>query len=189
MVAPNVRASMAPRAAPAEMPSVNGVASGLRSSAWKTTPDEARAAPTRAAARTRGRRATKKICASTLVAQGSDQSNALDRLIDVLPASGARMHAARAAAADTAATVATRALGGRHDGLARGAADSGRAIIAPVQSARRPGARPRRETARRRRCRRAPRWTRASAPHRSARLRRRGPRRPARRCRTPMPRG
>ena len=31
-------ASIAPSAAPAETPSVNGVASGLRSSAWKTTP-------------------------------------------------------------------------------------------------------------------------------------------------------
>ena len=34
----NVMASIAPSAAPADTPSVNGVASGLRSSPWKTTP-------------------------------------------------------------------------------------------------------------------------------------------------------
>ena len=69
-------ASMAPSAAPAETPSVNGVASGLRSSACSTTPDAASAAPTRAAASTRGRRATKKICASTFSAHGTDGSKA-----------------------------------------------------------------------------------------------------------------
>ena len=67
-------ASMAPRAAPAETPSVNGVASGLRSSACSTTPDAASAAPTSAAASTRGSRATKKICASTFSAHGTEVS-------------------------------------------------------------------------------------------------------------------
>ena len=38
---PNVIASIAPSAAPAETPSVNGVASGLRSSPWNTTPADA----------------------------------------------------------------------------------------------------------------------------------------------------
>jgi len=40
-VVPNVMTSMAPSEAPADTPSVNGVASGLRSSAWNTTPAEA----------------------------------------------------------------------------------------------------------------------------------------------------
>ena len=93
---PKVSTSIAPSAAPAEMPSVKGVASGLRSSAWKTTPAEASALPTSAAASTRGRRAMKKTCASTLVAQGCDQSKARVRLMDVLPNSGARTHDASA---------------------------------------------------------------------------------------------
>ena len=63
----NVMASIAPSEAPAETPSVSGEASGLRSSAWKTTPDSASALPTSAAASTRGRRAMKKICASMFV--------------------------------------------------------------------------------------------------------------------------
>ena len=42
-------ASIAPSAAPAETPSVNGVASGLRSSACRTTPAAASVAPTSAA--------------------------------------------------------------------------------------------------------------------------------------------
>ena len=44
----NVIASIAPSAAPVETPSVNGVASGLRSSPWKTTPAAANSAPTAA---------------------------------------------------------------------------------------------------------------------------------------------
>ena len=82
-------ASIAPSEAPAETPSVNGVASGLRSSAWKTTPAAASAAPTSAPASTRGSRATKKICASTLSANGIDRSNTRARLMCVLPTSGA----------------------------------------------------------------------------------------------------
>ncbi len=73
---------MAPSAAPAETPSVKGVASGFRSSAWRTTPAEASAAPTTAPASTRGMRATKKIWASTLSAKGIDRSNTRDRLIE-----------------------------------------------------------------------------------------------------------
>ncbi len=68
MSAPNVMARMAPSAAPAETPSVSGAASGFRKSACSTAPAVARVAPTRAPAITRGRRATKKICASTLSA-------------------------------------------------------------------------------------------------------------------------
>ena len=60
-VAPNVIARIAPREAPAETPSVNGVARGLRKRACSTTPAVARALPTSAAANVRGRRATKKI--------------------------------------------------------------------------------------------------------------------------------
>ena len=75
-VPPKMITSIAPSDAPAETPSVNGVASGLRSSAWKTTPAAASAAPTSAPASTRGSRATKKICASTLSANGIDRSNA-----------------------------------------------------------------------------------------------------------------
>ena len=41
---PTVRTSIAPSAAPADMPSVKGVASGLRNSAWNTTPDDAKRA-------------------------------------------------------------------------------------------------------------------------------------------------
>ena len=67
------RAHRAQRGA-AETPSVNGVASGLRSSACSTTPAAASVEPTSAPASTRGRRATKKICASTLSAQGIDGS-------------------------------------------------------------------------------------------------------------------
>jgi hypothetical protein len=52
--------SIAPSEAPAETPSVNGVASGFRSSAWKTTPAVASAAPTRAPDSTRGSLAMKK---------------------------------------------------------------------------------------------------------------------------------
>ena len=92
----NVIASIAPSAAPAETPSVNGVASGLRSSPWNTTPAVASAAPTSAPASVRGRRATKKICASTLSANGIDRSNARRRLIDVDPTSGASTIAASA---------------------------------------------------------------------------------------------
>ena len=68
---------MAPSAAPVETPSVNGVASGLRSSPWKTTPADANSAPTHAPASVRGSRATKKICASMLSANGIEKSKAL----------------------------------------------------------------------------------------------------------------
>ena len=57
----NVIARTAPSAAPVETPSVNGVASGLRSRPWNTTPAEANSAPTHAPASVRGSRATKKI--------------------------------------------------------------------------------------------------------------------------------
>ena len=94
----NVSASIAPSAAPAETPSVNGVASGLRSSACNTTPDAASDDPTSAPASTRGSRATKKICASVLSANGTDESKTRRRLIDVEPTSGARRHTMTAAA-------------------------------------------------------------------------------------------
>jgi hypothetical protein len=94
----SVRASIAPSAAPADTPSVNGVASGLRRRACSTTPEAASDDPTSAPARTRGRRATKKICASALSENGTDESKTRDKLIDVEPMSGARRQTARAAA-------------------------------------------------------------------------------------------
>ena len=84
-----VIASMAPSEAPAETPSVSGEASGLCSSAWKMTPDTASAAPTSAAASTRGTRATKKICASMLSAHGFERLKTSARRIGVLPIVGA----------------------------------------------------------------------------------------------------
>ena len=95
-----VIASIAPSAAPADTPSVNGVASGLRSSPWKTTPAVARVEPTSAPASVRGSRAMKKICASGLSANGTDQSKARRRLIGVDPISGAVTRASSSARAE-----------------------------------------------------------------------------------------
>src|SRR5262245_29513333 len=95
---PNVIASIAPNAAPADTPRVNGVARGFRSRPWKTTPADASVAPTRAPASVRGRRATKKICASTLSMNGTDVSKARRRLTGVDPTRGAATIEARASA-------------------------------------------------------------------------------------------
>ena len=84
-----VIARIAPSAAPVDTPSVNGVASGLRNRPWKTTPADAKSAPTHAPASVRGSRATKKICASTLSANGIEKSKTRRRLTDVGPTSGA----------------------------------------------------------------------------------------------------
>jgi hypothetical protein len=89
---------IAPSAAPAETPSVKGVASGFRRSACMTTPAEASVAPTTAPDRTRGSRATKKIWASTLSANGMERSNTRARLIFVLPMSGASTQVTTASA-------------------------------------------------------------------------------------------
>src|SRR5262245_35854031 len=86
----SVMTRSAPSVAPADTPNVSGDASGLRSSAWNTTPATANAPPTRAAARTLGRRATKNTCASTLSANGIDRSKTRARRIGVLPTRGAR---------------------------------------------------------------------------------------------------
>src|SRR3954468_2055336 len=101
-------ASIAPSEAPAETPSVSGDASGLRSSAWKTTPARARLLPTSAAARTRGSRATKKICASRLSAYGRDRSNTALRWIGVPPTSGASSTAPAASAPNARSVQPTR---------------------------------------------------------------------------------
>jgi hypothetical protein len=64
----NVIASTAPSAAPVETPSVKGVARGLRSSPWKTTPAAAKSAPTQAPARAaaaRRRRSARRRCPGT----------------------------------------------------------------------------------------------------------------------------
>src|SRR5688572_12044524 len=106
--APKMIASIAPSDAPAETPSVNGVASGFRSSAWNTTPADASVAPTIAAAMTRGRRATKKICASTFWSNGIDRSNTRARLIVVLPTSGARTVVATARVPNPASVSSRR---------------------------------------------------------------------------------
>src|SRR4051812_7936869 len=87
-------ASIAPSAAPLDTPSVSGVARGFLSRAWKMAPASASELPTSAAARTRGRRATKKIWASALSANGIDRSNTRASEIDVVPMSGAATSAA-----------------------------------------------------------------------------------------------
>src|SRR5262245_58550037 len=88
-VPPNTITTIAPSDAPADTPSVNGVASGFRSKAWKTTPAAARAAPTSAPAITRGSRATNRICASALSAKGIERSSARAMSMWVVPTRGA----------------------------------------------------------------------------------------------------
>ncbi len=56
---PNTIAIVAPKLAPADMPIINGSAMGLRSNPCNTTPELARAVPTSAAAKTRGKRTIK----------------------------------------------------------------------------------------------------------------------------------
>ena len=92
---------------------MNGVASGLRSSAWNTTPAAASALPTNAAASTRGRRATKKICASTLSAKAIDGSKTRVRLMDVLPTTGASRQAPHASTPNPSMARAARAARAR----------------------------------------------------------------------------
>src|SRR2546428_10597296 len=96
----------APSVAPDDTPSVSGDASGLRSRAWNTTPATAKLPPTSAAASTRGSRATKNTCASTLSANGIVRLNTRDSEIGVLPTIGAtRPHTT--VSAPNAATVTT----------------------------------------------------------------------------------
>ena len=150
-----VIASIAPSAAPAETPSVNGVASGLRSSAWKTTPDAASAAPTSAAASVRGSRETKKICASVLSANGMLRSNTRRSEIGAEPTIGASRHAAAARSAE------------HQDGEEDAASQRHGRLLPPGlsgEAAPRSGGRRRRGSGRRPRRRRAPAPTRASAP-------------------------
>ena len=97
-----VSASIAPSADPDDTPSVNGVASGLRSSACMTTPATASVAPTSPAASTRGRRAMKKIWASRFSAKGRDRSSTARRSIGVDPTSGAPTMAASSRTPNTA---------------------------------------------------------------------------------------
>src|SRR5690242_13960874 len=98
----------APSVAPVERPSVSGDASGLRRNAWKTTPATARPLPTSSAASTRGSRAMKKTCASTLSANGIDRSKTRDSAIGVVPTSGAARHAAAATAPKPAIVTTIR---------------------------------------------------------------------------------
>ena len=117
-------ASIAPSAAPLETPSVSGVASGLRSSAWKTTPAAASAPPTSAAASTRGSRAMKKICASTLSANGIERSKT--RASEMCVAADERrqhQHAASAAARRTPASVERQPASGSAGSVVTRAAD------------------------------------------------------------------
>src|ERR671919_2173733 len=104
----SVSASIAPSAAPADTPNVNGVASGFLSSACSTTPDAASVDPTSAPASTRGSRAMKKICASLLSANGTDESNTFQKSMRVEPISGAKRHASTAAAPKMAQVDAIR---------------------------------------------------------------------------------
>src|SRR5262247_2727743 len=109
---------IAPSVAPADTPSVSGEASGLRNSAWKTAPASAMLLPTSAAATTRGSRATKNTCASTLSANGIERSNARPSEIDVLPTSGASRQHAAASTPKPAMVTASR---GRIAGAGRAA--------------------------------------------------------------------
>ena len=132
-VPPRMMTSIAPSEAPAETPSVNGVASGLRSSAWNTTPADASAAPTSAPASMRGRRAMNRICASTLLANGIDESSARRRLMGELPTSGATTQVTSVSAPNPRMVSASRVRIGR-DGAsgARKAEWVSLAIIPPA---------------------------------------------------------
>src|SRR5580765_4509826 len=79
-----------------------------------------------AAAATRGRRATKKTCASTLLEDGSPRSNTFERLIEVLPSKGARRQTASVNAPNPSSVTAIRRRmslrpGKRHHGQVAGA--------------------------------------------------------------------
>src|SRR6185436_11901334 len=139
-----VSASIAPSVAPADTPSVSGDASGFRSSAWNTTPDSARPAPTIAAATTRGRRAMKNTCASTLSANGMERSKTRDRLMPVLPTIGAKRQIRTVSApkparvrANRRRTLIARSLctGKRHHGEMAGARMIGDVRVDAVQAA------------------------------------------------------
>src|SRR5262249_11172189 len=69
-VSPKRMAATAPKELPPATPSVKGQAKGLRSTAWKTTPAQAMAAPARAAKRFRGNLTLKKTWASWLSGAG-----------------------------------------------------------------------------------------------------------------------
>src|SRR5262249_21956641 len=86
----------------------SGDASGLRRNAWNTTPATAKAPPTSAAARTRGRRATKNTCASTLSPNGIDRSKTRASEIGVAPTSGAATHTATVSALKAAIVTTIR---------------------------------------------------------------------------------
>ena len=58
-----INPNIPPKEAPAETPSIWGQASGLRSSAWSTTPQAAIPPPMAAPKRTRGRRVRRRISA------------------------------------------------------------------------------------------------------------------------------
>ena len=121
---PNVIASMAPSAAPAETPSVNGVASGLRKQPLEHDAGAPRAAtPTSAPASVRGSRATKKICASTLSANGMAGSNARRRLMCVEPTSGAITIATSASSPKPVSVIASRPPSGARRHCAGAGAD------------------------------------------------------------------
>src|SRR5262252_7925451 len=98
----------APRVAPLDTPSVSGEASGFRRNAWNTTPATANAPPTRTAASTRGSRATKKTCASTLSAKAIVRSNARESEIAVVPTSGANVQTTIATAPNPATVTTSR---------------------------------------------------------------------------------
>ena len=110
---PKMITTIAPSDAPADTPRVKGVASGLRSSAWKTTPATASAAPTSAPATTRGRRATNRICASVLSVKGIDRSSARAMSMCVVPTSGASRQVRIASAPKPAVDHTRRVRTGR----------------------------------------------------------------------------
>ena len=140
-----VIASIAPRAAPADTPSVNGVASGLRSSPWNTTPAVASVEPTSAPASVRGRRATKKICASTLSANGTDAVEGAPQADRRRCRSAAPVTMATSVPAPKISSVVTAAADRPHDRGCMPAASTGTTSSRPSPGGARP--RPRRRTA------------------------------------------
>ena len=95
----------APTAAPPDTPRIYGSASGLRSSAWKATPEEARAPPTRAPRSARGSRSDNRTRAGVSSAPRKIASKAARRETGTGPVAAERASAPRSAAASTGQTA------------------------------------------------------------------------------------
>src|SRR3972149_6567544 len=95
----------APTAAPPETPRMYGSASGLRSNAWKATPEEARAPPTRAPRRGPGSRSDNRTRPGVSSVPRKIASKAARGEIDTGPVAAERTSAPRSAAASTGKTA------------------------------------------------------------------------------------